>query len=82
MGATFRVVAFASGYLRIALHNEHLSVPVDLKPSIPTFPPAVGDCGTIGARPNDLTISILRLKAQNRRAWYLTTQDLTLAYPA
>ena len=37
---------------------------------------------SIGARPNDLTISILRLKAPNRRAWYLTTQDLTLAYPA
>jgi hypothetical protein len=37
---------------------------------------------SIGARPNDLTISILRLKAPNRLAWYLTTQDLTLAYPA
>jgi len=36
----------------------------------------------IGARPNDLTISILRLRAPNRRAWYLTTQDLALAYPA
>ena len=37
---------------------------------------------SIGARPNDLSISFLRLKAPNRRAWYLTTQDLALAYPA